>query len=79
MFTLPADEDYARSILSILCARHLRPGETLSVTATNQDFLAKNMGRPIDFHVAVAYCADQEWVKLQNGMIRLTALGFEEF
>jgi hypothetical protein len=78
MTTLPADEDYAKAMLTIFRDRHVRPGQSLRAALVSSEFLAKNMGRAADYEAALTYCADQRWLTLEMQMIRLTKLGFAE-
>ena len=78
MATLPADEDYARAVLTIFRAKDGRPGRSLSANQVNLEFLSKNMGRAGDLEAALKYSADQGWLTFELGMIRLTKAGFAE-
>jgi hypothetical protein len=75
---LPANEDYAKAILSIFAASHVRPGETLSAERVSSAFRTGNFGRSADYEDALKYAVDQNWLTLQSGMIRLTRFGFAE-
>ena len=78
MTTLPADEDYAKSLLSIFGDKGIRPGQSLKATQVNLEFLAKSMGKAADYQSALTYSADRGWLKLELGLIRLTKTGFAE-
>jgi hypothetical protein len=78
MATLPADEDYAKSLLKIFSDRRVRPGQSLKASQVGPEFLAKNLGRAFDYESALAYSAERGWLKLEFGQIRLTRIGFEE-
>jgi hypothetical protein len=78
MARLPADEDYARALLSIFQAKRVRPRESLPIEEVETAFLNGNMGRTDDFEAAVEFAADQGWVWTGFDRIRLTAPGDEE-
>lgn len=78
MATLPADEDYAKAILTIFRARDVRPGQSLRASQVNVEFLAKNMGRAADYEAALQYSAEQGWLTIEFERIRLTKAGFAE-
>ncbi|MBV8104456.1 MAG: hypothetical protein JO223_07515 [Hyphomicrobiales bacterium] len=78
MPTLPADEDYARALLSILGGRNLRPLQSLRRDEVQSTFLARNMGRPYDFEAALDYAISRGWVWAGFDYIRLTGRGDEE-
>ena len=50
---LPADEDYARALLSIFSASGLRPLQSLGLDEVRAMFLDRNMGREFDFDAAL--------------------------
>jgi hypothetical protein len=75
---LPANEDYAKAVLSIFSSSHLRPGETLRAEQVSEAFRARNMGTADDYEDALKYAVDRGWLKLQFGMIRLTTVGFAQ-
>ena len=78
MPTLPADEDYARALLSILGGRNLRPLQSLRRDEVKSTFLARNMGRPYDFEAALDYAISRGWLWAGFDHIRLTSRGDEE-
>jgi hypothetical protein len=78
MPTLPADEDYARALLSILGARNLLPMQSLGLDEARTTFLEQNMGRASDFDAALDYAVSLGWLWSGFGRIRLTAPGDEE-
>lgn len=78
MATLPADEDYAKSVLSIFRAKHIRAGQTLRSGQVRIEFLIKNMGRQTDYEAGLEYAIDRSWLRLDLNMIRLTDAGFAE-
>ena len=78
MPTLPADEDYARALLSILGARNLLPMQSLGLDEARTTFLEQNMGRASDFDAALEYAVSLGWLWSGFGRIRLTAPGDEE-
>jgi hypothetical protein len=55
--SLPADEDYARSVLAIFCARNVRRRESLALSDVSAAFLVQNMGRPADLRLP---CSTQQ-------------------
>jgi hypothetical protein len=78
MPTLPADEDYARALLSILGGRNLRPLQSLRRDEVKSTFLARNMGRPYDFEAALDYAISRGWLCAGFDHIRLTSRGDDE-
>jgi len=76
--TLPADEDYARALLTIFTAKGVRARQSLRAREVETAFLAGNMGRRDDFGAALQYATDQGWLTPSLGAIRLTAAGAEE-
>jgi hypothetical protein len=78
MARLPADEDYARALLSIFEARKIRARQTIRLSEAKAAFLRQNMGRLSDFEAALQYATSRGWVALALDMIRLTAPGAEE-
>ena len=78
MATLPADEDYAKSVLSIFSAKHVRQGQTLRAEQVNNEFLANNMGRQFDYEAGLAYALERHWLRLDLDRIRLTEAGDAE-
>lgn len=75
---LPANEDYAKAILSIFSASRIGPGQTLSEKRVSEIFQAQRMGRPVDYQDALQYALERKWLILQLGMVRLTAMGFSQ-
>ena len=78
MARLPADEDYARALLSIFLAKHVRARQSLRIGEVRAAFLLRNLGRLADFDAALRYAISQGWLGLALDMIRLTAPGAEE-
>ena len=78
MASLPADEDYARSVLAIFAARGVRPRESLAASDVEATFLVQNMGSPADFEAAVQHAASEGWLMRSLERIRLTTPGAEE-
>ncbi len=78
MSSLPADEDYAKSLLTIFSAHRLRPGQSLKAREVSQEFLARNLGRPFDYQAALDYSEEQGWVRRELDWIRLTRVGWSE-
>jgi len=78
MARLPADEDYARALLSIFQAKKLRARQSLRLSDAKSAFLVQNMGRPADFDAALDYARSLGWLSIDLNMVRLTAPGAEE-
>jgi hypothetical protein len=78
MATLPADEDYARALLSIFKAKHLSARQSLRMSEAQAMFLRQNMGRASDFEAALQYAMSRGWLAPALDMIRLTPPGAEE-
>lgn len=78
MVVLPADEDYARGLLTIFSAMQVRPGQSLKASRVNVEFIDRNLGRPADYQAALSFSVSQGWLTLEMGMIRLTRNGFSE-
>ena len=78
MTVLPADEDYAKGLLSIFSARAVRPGQSLRASEVSREFLTRNLGRAYDYDAAVAYSEDRGWLRRESGWLRLTGGGFAE-
>jgi hypothetical protein len=78
MASLPADEDYARSVLAIFVLKHVRARESLGYGDVEAEFLAQNMGGRADFEAALAHAASEGWLTRALDRIRLTTLGAEE-
>jgi hypothetical protein len=78
MATLPADEDYAKAVLTIFRTRDVRPGQSLRARQVSAEFLAGNMGRAADYEAALRYAAERGWLTIELEMIRLTKAGFAE-
>jgi hypothetical protein len=78
MPTLPADEDYARALLSIFQSRRLQARQSLRESEVREAFLGEGMGRPFDFDAALDYAISQGWFWRGFGSLRLTSPGDEE-
>ena len=78
MARLPADEDYARALLSIFKARRLRARQSLPLSEARAAFLGRNMGRLADFEAALDYATSRGWLAPALDMVRLTPPGAEE-
>jgi hypothetical protein len=78
MARLPADEDYARALLSILQAKNIRARQSMRIGEAKDAFVRHNMGRPFDFDAALEYAESQNWLRVGFGAIRLTGVGDEE-
>jgi hypothetical protein len=75
---LPANEDYAKAILSIFSMSHVRSGQTLKAEKVREAFHAGKMGRPVDYEDALQYAVEHNWLTVQVGMIRLTSAGYAQ-
>ena len=78
MVTLPADEDYAKAMLSIFIDKGVRVGQTLKADQVGVEFAKRNMGRPADYEAALSYAAFRGWLRLELGRLRLTEQGRAE-
>lgn len=78
MIRLPADEDYARAVLSIFRARRIRARQSLTLREVRAAFLLENMGRLADFEAALQFATSRGWLALALDWIRLTPPGAEE-
>ncbi len=78
MPTLPADEDYARALLSIFQSERLKARQSLRESDVRKAFLAGGMGKPFDFEAALDYAIRQGWLWRGLGSLRLTSPGDEE-
>ena len=78
MARLPADEDYARALLSIFKAKKICVLQTLRLSEARAAFLFQNMGRLADFEAALQHATSRGWLALAFDMLRLTAPGAEE-
>jgi hypothetical protein len=78
MASLPADEDYARSVLAIFGLKKVRPRESLALGDVRAAFLVQNMGSPADLEAALQHAASEGWLTRSLDRIRLTVLGAEE-
>ena len=78
MPTLPADEDYARALLSIFQSERLKARQSLRESDVRKAFLAGGMGKPFDFEAALDYAISQGWLWRGLGSLRLTSPGDEE-
>jgi hypothetical protein len=78
MATLPADEDYAKGLLTIFSARAIRPGQSLSAREVSREFESRNLGRAYDYDAAVAYSENRGWLRREFDRLRLTGGGWAE-
>ncbi len=78
MPTLPADEDYARALLTLFRIAQIRARQCLDAGFARDEFLAHNLGRDSDFSAALDYAAAQGWITLEWDRIRLTTAGHSE-
>jgi hypothetical protein len=78
MAILPADEDYARAVLTIFGRNRVRAKQSMKSSRLKAEFLSHNLGRGPDYDAAVEYAASQGWITLELGQIRLTNAGFIE-
>ena len=75
MARLPADEDYARALMTLFSAARAHSGETLAERSARREFLARNFGRDGDFDAALDYAEAIGWVTVAWERIRLTRAG----
>jgi hypothetical protein len=78
MASLPADEDYARSVLAIFVLKNVRARESLARVDVEAEFVAQHMGSRADFEAALAHATSEGWLTRALDRIRLTTLGAEE-
>jgi hypothetical protein len=78
MSVLPADEDYARAILSLFALKARRAGQTIAARDVEADFLRQNMGRVFDYNAGLHFALEQNWLRVDCQMIRLSRAGFDE-
>jgi hypothetical protein len=78
MTVLPADEDYAKGLLTIFSAHAVRPGQSLRETEVSREFCSRNLGREFDYRAAVAYSETRGWIRRESDWLRLTRGGFAE-
>jgi len=78
MTTLPADEDYARAVLTIFRRNRVQAKQSMKSSHVKAEFLSHNLGRGPDYDAAVEYAAAQGWITLELSLIRLTKAGFTE-
>ena len=78
MVRLPADEDYARALLSIFKASKIRARGALALDQVQAAFLDGNMGRLKDFEAALEYAVTRGWLAVELDRVRLAASGAEE-
>jgi hypothetical protein len=76
---LPADEDYARALMTLFAAAGARPGESLPAGRISNQFVERNFGRAADYEAALAHAVARGWVKIALDRLRLTPAGFAEF
>ena len=72
MASLPADKDYARSVLAIFGLKNVRARESLPLNDIEAAFLVQNMGRPADLEAALLYATSQGWLARALDRVRLT-------
>jgi len=75
---LPADEDYAKGLLTIFSAHAVRPGQSLRASLVSREFESRNLGRPFDYAAALAYSEGRGWIRSELGFLRLTGGGYAE-
>ena len=78
MTTLPADEDYARAMLTLFCEKQMSARQSLQFEKVKAEFFHHNFGKSPEYDAAVAYASVRGWITLEWGQIRLTRMGFEE-
>jgi hypothetical protein len=75
---LPADEDYARSVLAIFGLKNVQALESLALREVEAAFLEENMGTRAEFEAALLHATSQGWLTRALDRLRLTTLGAEE-
>ena len=78
MRTLPADEDYARALMTIFAAEEVRAGQSLTEAALGRAFGERNHGDASDYRAALDHAVACGWLAPALGRLRLTAAGFSE-
>jgi hypothetical protein len=78
MTTLPADEDYARALMTIFAVDDVRAGQSLPAATLARLFGDRNFGAAADYQAALAYAIGQRWLAVAMDRVRLTADGFAE-
>ena len=78
MRTLPADEDYARALMTLFADAGLRAGQSLAADPLGRMFGEHNFGATSDYRAALDYAVASGWLAPALGRIRLTAAGFAE-
>jgi hypothetical protein len=76
---LPADEDYARALMTLFAAAGVRPGESVPAGHISSQFLQRNFGRAADYEAALAHAVERGWIHVALGRLRLTPAGFAGF
>jgi hypothetical protein len=75
---LPADEDYAMSVLSIFRSARIGPHQSLDAKRVENEFLVNNMGWQADYQAGLDLAVNRKWLKIELNTIRLTEKGFDE-
>ena len=78
MPVLPADEDYAMSVLSVFRLARVGPRQSLAARRVEDEFLVHNLGRRADYQAGLEFAVNRKWLKLELNTIRLTEEGFDE-
>ena len=78
MASLPADEDYARSVLAIFGLKKVRPRESLAVGDAEGRVSGSEHGQPGRLEAALQHAASEGWLTRSLDRIRLTMMGAEE-
>ena len=76
---LPADEDYARALMTLFAAAGVRPGESEPAGHIRNQFIQRNFGRTADYEAALAHAVERGWINVALDRLRLTPAGFAEF
>jgi hypothetical protein len=78
MPTLPADDDYAHSLLTIFRAHRLHARQSLRLSDARADFLSQRLGYDPDFSAAVDFAIASGWLTLELDRLRLSERGDAE-
>lgn len=81
MEELSKSEEIARAVLQMFGSRGLRPGETISRTALEQEFFQSgkyNSFKQSDFEAGLTRAVEKEWLSETETGLELRVLGFAE-
>jgi len=75
---LPADDDYAHSVLTIFRFRRLRARQTLRLEDVRADFLLRRYGYEFDFSAGLDFAVESGWLTREGDRLRLSERGDAE-